>query len=373
MRGEPYIKFPPGVAEGGPLKIDWSGFRRVLECERKAWWELAWRRVGKGDQMPLLFGDAFHQAADARQKWVMGGGDPAKALPSMEEALERAYNGVPCRHCNGVGLLPNNPRPCVRCGGRKWEKYPIEVPEDDHRHLGRAKEVAGLYVKEYEGEDFEILESEQAGERVLGEVEWIDSSDRAKRRQFTPVIWQGKTDGLWRRRDSKRTAIKDTKTMKEGDLEREGKKYSLSTQMMMYCWLFGPEEGPPMNEAIIDVVIVRPPLLRPTARSKPRTEFLRVVQDYPREMVEETKRGVLATLGRWLETMSQGMPPVREPACAWCPYFKACEMSKQEDRVETVLSGEFEDNTWDPMGKVEEMVPRVGVEPKAERTFNMDY
>jgi CRISPR/Cas system-associated exonuclease Cas4 (RecB family) len=304
----------PSGLDQGVFKTDWSTFSHGLDCARKWWFTACWRRRRVEKAPARDFGSAMHEALHARQELLMRESDAGakEQMRVMERALEAVYKE-------------------------------IVLPAEDHRTLGRAIEIAALYVKEHDPEPFEIVESEQALERELGEVELHSRSFPSRR---ITVVWQGKIDGIWRRRDTGQMAVKDSKTMEQGDFDRELRKYRMSGQFRMYCWMKG------LAEAVEDVIVVRPPLLRPTAKSKPREEFWRVVQDYSEEEIEETRADTLRQIKGLLELASEPLPPPGNSRhCHWCEFYGVCEQRGWRARVDWLMSGEFEANTWNPMGE----------------------
>lgn len=327
---------PASVLAEHKIWFDWTRFRGLLACQRRAWYENVAARVPAEDTTALNFGRALHEALDVRQKLLMAG-ETKGLVGAMEEALERAFIGeqtCPAR-CNGA-------KSCLTCGGAGVVFRPIVVPEDDHRTLGRAKEVAGLYAQEHPTEDFEILASELAREKLLGSVRVAGMAEPVQ------VFWRGKTDGIWRRRDTGRLAVKDTKTMREGKSERLARKYRRSGQLMMYCWLFG-DLYPGLSEGVVDAVIVRPPVVR--ASKLPRTELHRVVVSFMPEEIEECKRDALVTIGQWLDACAQGLPPLNRESCDFCGFWEVCDLANEQDRLEWLAGGRFRANTFDPLAE----------------------
>jgi hypothetical protein len=128
------MKLPPDLLRTGVLRIDWSGFSRILECHRKAWHLLCHRRELDGYTAALTYGSAIHAGLDTWQQHLMRGStDRPEILTAMEASAEREV----------FSTVSN-------------------CPKSEWRHLGRAKEVLGLYLDERWDEDrsFKILESE---------------------------------------------------------------------------------------------------------------------------------------------------------------------------------------------------------------------
>jgi hypothetical protein len=171
------MKLPPDLLRTGVLRIDWSGFSRILECHRKAWHLLCHRRELDGYTAALTYGSAIHAGLDTWQQHLMRGStDRPEILTAMEASAAEVFDG-------------------------------IEVPESEWRTLGRAKETLGLYADARWDEDrgFKILETEKYHERPLGTI-----NPRGLRE--IQVIWQGKIDGVWQDPRNGAKIIKDSKT-----------------------------------------------------------------------------------------------------------------------------------------------------------------
>lgn len=332
------MKLPPGVLEDNCLRIDYTGFSKIRECHRKAWHELAWRRILGGWDPAKGFGAAIHAGLDVRQKALMEGRqlNPAK----IEVALEKAFQGV-------------------------------QVEEDDHRTLGRAKEVLALYCELWknDGEDFEVVASEQAKEKELGVVTWqltsppvLEWMSKSVVTNHTcKVIWQGRADELVRDRRTGKRAVKDTKTSSRlYDLDKKWKEFKQSPQWRMYCWLFS-EPGAEILDAVLDLIVVRPPLKKPSPKSDPRTEFHRLPLSYTPELLAETRRDILKEIAAWLTACGHyAEPPSMTGApleCTWtqrgCPYLSVCTNGTEKERMSWLLGGGYVDNVWDAMATEE--------------------
>lgn len=355
-------KLPPGVLSEGVLKIDFTGYSKIETCETLGWYEQAWRRVPEGRDEALGFGAAIHAALDLRQKWLMRKAEGSESLPSLskteradlqtavEELLEREFSEeVNCSQPHEIG------EPCDRCGGTMVVRRPIQLPDDEHRTLGRAKEVMGEYLEKYPAENFRILASELRGEKELGTVKWTETPPDGYCERFHTcrVIWQGRTDGIWQDPADGKCWIKDTKTMREVDWDRETVKYKMGAQLKLYCWLFS-EPDRLIRDAVVDVIVVRPPLKRVSAASKPRTELERLPFSFTDSQIDQCRQDVLRRLSVWLTWCGSHVepPPMRTSACAWprpCPFVQVCENVRLEDRLRWLSGGKFKDNTWNPM------------------------
>jgi hypothetical protein len=320
------MKLPPDILRTGVLRIDWSGFSRILECHRKAWHLLCHRRELDGYTAALTYGSAIHAGLDTWQQHLMRGStDRPEILTAMEASAAEVFDG-------------------------------IEVPESEWRTLGRAKETLGLYADARWDEDrgFKILETEKYHERPLGTI-----NPRGLRE--IQVIWQGKIDGVWQDPRNGAKIIKDSKTSSKqfelhGPLGGDGRdivRYRQSGQFQGYCFL---TEG---TSAIVDIITGLAPLQRVTAKSAPRNSFDRQVFEWSSEQISEWQHRTLHQIEQWLETIALDDPSLlfNTTACASfsiCPYYSACEQKTEEMRLRWLSSGRFRDYTWDPSHKNEE-------------------
>jgi hypothetical protein len=328
------------IIESGVLELDWTGYSGLMKCSRYGWHNLMLRRVLNYRDPALAFGSAIHAALDVRQRALMWG--EAVEQATMEAALVPFFR-EPCSACLGRGEF--NDGLCVACQGNGLGVL-IELPDDEHRTLGRAKEVLGLYQQRWgNDEGFRVVESEQPCEQELGIVKWRFGGCNVR----TKLLWQGIIDGIWEDNDG-RLWVKDTKTMKYGSPIEQKAKYQMGGQLKMYCWLKG------LTRAVVDVIVVRKPVARPRS-DYPRNEFDRLPIEYEPNVIEDCRRDVLWNVGRWLESCSQldSPPPmtgVATNACLWpkaCQYLSVCEQVNEEQRMDWLMGSSYTENTWKPM------------------------
>lgn len=328
------MRLPASVLNEGVLRLDWSGWSRALDCQRKGEFLLGFRRELDYSDVAQRFGRAIHAGLDVWQMALMaglpGGGGAVlstAALLSMEHAAEAEFQG-------------------------------IELPEGEHRHLGRAKEVLGLYLQERWEEDqgFEVVASEQSGEKVLGQVELWTDREKGECRTIT-VLWQFKIDGLWRDRRDGKLVVKDTKTSQR-EFELHGAsggpgrglvQFQSSGQFKGYCWSSGA------RSVVVDHVAVLKPLARPTAKSAPRNQFQRVVLSFADEEIKLWRKDTLSQISQWLEACAgEELAPANSNSCSWpsvCGYWSVCEQGGLSDKLRWLESGRFKNYEFDPMRK----------------------
>lgn len=311
---------PSSVLAYNVLRLDWSAYSRILECWRKGWYHIVHKQIPAAQDEAKVFGKAIHAALDVRQK-AGSGPYSADVKLAMEAAVDKEFLGV-------------------------------ELQEDEFRTAGRAREVLGIYNEQYPVEPFKILASELSHERELGQVRWHDGTQE----RSTLLVWQMRTDGIWQDLRNGRSTTKDTKTTKH-DLTQEAVniKWKASPQLKMYCWGFSDREFGVVRDAVVDLVIVRKPLVRPTAKSKPRNELHRLAFHFSEAEVDECKRNILALTGAWLTACAKAPPPLTgmpDGCCRFnraCGYWSVCENASEQDRLRWLYSGQFKRTNWNPM------------------------
>lgn len=329
------MKLPPGVLEEGILRIDGSGTTTAKRCQVEGMFTLGYRRVPARRDEAKGFGTATHEGLHELRNKYGSGPYPAEALALMETIVDVEFAGV-------------------------------ELPEDEYRTAGRCKEALGLYLKLYPVEDFDILASEVRKEKLLGNVNWTHTVSSGSYTKRCRVVWQGRADFICRDRRSGVVSVFDTKTTRDiyGGMDRLLDEYRMSWTLPMYCWLFSeaPGEGDlavgQINDCIIDLMIVRKPLQRPSSKSAPRHEFHRLPFHYSSERIEEVKQDVLQYLGQWLTACGHyqqpppmtGAPEECHRFTNPCGFLKVCEQEGWKRRLHWLNeSPEFEDYKWNPM------------------------
>jgi len=322
------ILLPDSVLKDSTLRLDWTTFSNILECHRKGYHLAVCKRELDYEDSSRTFGKAVHAALDVWQQVLQlpsALASRSTVLRLIEDAVENEFEGV-------------------------------QRVEGDHRTPGRAKDVLGLYLKQYWDEDqsFDIVSSEESGEMPLGEIELDAGTWESKR--TVQVLWQYRIDGTWRDRRSGKLYVKDTKTAKRefeehgstGGPGRDAVMYQMSGQLQGYCWVKNAAG------AIVDHIAVLPDLLRATAKSKPRTQFSRKYFEWSAEQIEEWKRRTLAQVKQWLEALCRGDAAalMNQKSCAWpsvCQFYSVCEQRDEESRMRWLSSGRFKDRTWNPL------------------------
>lgn len=293
------------------LRIDWTGYSGILKCKRYAWHREILRRISATRNPALGFGSAIHAGLSIFQQALMSG--KQLNLDWLEKKVEDYFIGV-------------------------------NLEEGEHRTCGRAKEVLLSYMQNYKMDDFRVEANEMSGEKELGQV--------SVNGKIVEVIWQGRCDGIWRVGDL--ICVKDTKTTSYfSSLERERQKYSMSGQFKGYCWLFGDfQKFGPIRDAVVDLIVVRAPLIRPRKDSPPRTEFIRFNVHFEDCVIEQWQRETLREIRDWLVACENPPPPMNTMSCTWpkpCEYLAVCENALEADRMAWLESGAYQDQTWSCM------------------------
>lgn len=308
---------PLPIIKDGAIRIDNSGCEAIQHCPRYAWQLLMLRRTSAARDPAKAFGTAIHAALEHRYRKL-----GARAV-DKETALEQ--EAILAKHFEGV-----------------------ELPLDEHRNLGGAKDVIGHYNATHGAELFDVLATELPYERELGVVEVHDGPMSV----CVPLIYQGKTDGILRY--AGRPRIRDFKTTTFYTAEREHAKWTMSGQMRGYCWLFSDPALAygTIRTAQLDIMVLRPPLQRVTSKSLPRVQVERLEYSYTDTEIEEWRLDTLRIVENWVNQCVGGPPPMHRRACAWptrCQFFDVCSCGTEEQRMAWLQSGAFVDNTWNPL------------------------
>lgn len=314
---------PKSVREEGTFRCDATTLSGILKCMRYEAHRTSLSRVPSGWQRNLGFGGALHAALHVRQEAVRKG--EAVSLADMNAVIDQSFAGA-------------------------------VLHDEEWLHAGRCKEAVGLYCQQYPSEDFEIVASEVSAEKALGRVSYVATmpGEQPAQTRFCDVIWQGRADGIWQRGQC---AVKDTKsTTQLGDPEMKRKEFEMGHQLKMYDWLFSGREWGEIQENVVDLVVLRQPLVKVTAKSLPRTEFHRWPITFTNAQIEEAKRDALKVIGMWLTACAHhSEPPPMTGApleCTWgkgCCYREVCEQRTERDRMAWLDSGAFKENLFDPM------------------------
>ena len=303
------------VLEDDTLTLSSSSYGSILDCYQKGLWNIGFRRVSTYASHDMSFGSILHRALDVRQQMLDKPRD--EALVAMESTIDEAYSG-------------------------------INVPDDEYRHSGRAKTVAGLYVDHYADDNkmFETVASEQDEMRTLGKV--VLFKGKTEEREVE-IKFRGIADGIWKDLETGAHCVKDTKTSKSDRVSAKQDEYKMSHQFKGYCWLFGEVYGERIRDVVVDLVVCRKPLLKMTPKSLPRDEFHRFVLSYTDNEIERFKSDVLGTAKHFLESSlyEDHAPMTGAPrGCVWpsrCPYYDVCDNDKDEDKLRWLGTAEFKD------------------------------
>jgi hypothetical protein len=171
------MKLPPDILRTGVLRIDWSGFSRILECHRKAWHLLCHRRELDGYTAALTYGSAIHAGLDTWQQHLMRGSTDRPDHPHRHGSSRSRASSTRSKCPKRMA----HPRSC------QGSARPLR-----RRPLGRRSRLQDPRDEKYH-------------ERPLGTI-----NPRGLRE--IQVIWQGKIDGVWQDPRNGAKIIKDSKT-----------------------------------------------------------------------------------------------------------------------------------------------------------------
>jgi len=322
VNGE-YVPF----LKGGAFFIDNSTYEVLMECERKAFYQIVRKRQPKGRANPLNFGSAVHAGLDARYKV---GGIATDTLPMQLQSA--------------MGFLEGN-------------------PTDDWRTAELLIDVLSLYSRTYQCEDFEVLSNSETGEKFVelpfgvefGEIELVEETllpslnDDGSMSMLTlskiPVVWSGKID-LVVIHNGKYWLVDHKTTSMFGDSYFE--QYRMSSQFLGYKWALEKTLGIKIEGVMINVLAIR----KPTKTGKGCT-FHRQWMPAPDHAVPEWRDNTLTNITNWFQCLLDGYVPMRTTSCRtkWhsnCQYINVCTMLPQSREV-YLMTGDFEEVTWSPL------------------------
>lgn len=328
----------------GVFRIDNSGMECILKCHTYALYKLAHRRIPAFTDPEQNFGRGIHAAMEWRYKKC-----GAKALTDEQKTAQAEFM---------ERWFAKNPMPSVD------EDEAWQTP-------ARAREAVGYYNEKYQDEPFEVVATEQSVEAELGSVPCPDPehSDfgrlglcpicgtRWSRTVATiKVMWQGKLDSLVLYNG--KLMVRDFKTSKYDFDAKAELKFRLSGQFRGYCFLASTLNHGPVRDYWIDSIVMRKPLARETAKSKPRNEFDRAQFSVTDAEIEEWRADTLRQIEVWLQECARGAVTRNRTQCSWpkrCGFAEVCELRGEQQRLAWLESGAYRDNDWDPM-KTEESI-----------------
>lgn len=285
------------------------------------------RRTALKAAIALDFGGAIHQALEVRYRKTGG-----QAVTAALEAEQHAVLG------------------------RAYSKF--IVPDEDHRHLGRAKEVITLYNEHFKQEPFEIVAVEMPFVCELGVLEnaLVEGTAYGNEARNVRLLYQGRIDLVVRDHNG-RLWVVDFKTMDEFGA-KTFYKYPLSSQLRGYCWAVAQTNvlGLPVFGGLIRAIVVRKPLQKepsPSRPSKPRTEFQQDYFIYSPESIKEWHTNTIEKARNWLQRVASNNYPMHESRCSdygGCMYRDVC-LARPDQRDTLLASGEFQDVTWSPLNE----------------------
>ena len=229
----------------------------------------------------------------------------------------------------------------------------LELPPDEYRTPGLAHQVLDKLATQWREDNWTVLERD--GEQLveypfhlpLGRVDGVE------------VSWSGIVDlGVsW----SNRQSIVDHKfTSRAPDYDTAKARYELSAAQLGYLWALEKLGWGDFDSAVINTVVVRPPVARETAKTKPRIELgpsHRLVIPYSSERKARWVGEVLRLAG-WIVKMIdewERLPDIHSPfprfdtgCSAWnrvCEYHPACSMHTEEDYLDVLESPDYTTTT----------------------------
>lgn len=170
---------------------------------------------------------------------------------------------------------------------------------------------------------------------------------------YLPIMLRGIIDRVLRRGNS--TIIGDFKFKNDWSSAAQS-QYQRDPQFKLYMLALHELQGGqrdlgdpgPVGGAVIDAIVLRAPLSRETARSKPRTEYQRVYFPYTYAQLEETRQHALGWVKMALRQHAEGNFVQNESRCSFffgkrcCPFLDVCSVPV-EQRAMVLDSDYFKD------------------------------
>ncbi len=359
--------FPPLPLHNNILRVDNSMLEDWQTCPRLTLYKHCYKLVRAGTVAARDMGKAWHSAMETWYgHWEAGRAD---RMAMTQDALRVGYDG-------------------------------LEMPENDHRSLGRMLSVLEKYADQWSPEQFVPLAVECPMEFELGKVIVPCFTGQGTETEIT-VIYQGRMDLLVQWTDDSvggagQILVGDTKTMQQWEDSKKSTEYRRSAQLKGYMWLVQQlarkglwKRGAPIFECpalkgigadvlrdepwrssilrddiqpltvhgyFYNAVVVR----AETTKSKtltPREEFKRLRFWPSQEDLEEWRTNTLAICADMLNADAQGRWPEHLSSCAsqWgrpCSHIEVCDAPAEQRELGLSLDL-FQDNVWDPMVKME--------------------
>lgn len=338
----PTLPIPPIVLNDGALLCDNSTFEYGSTCPTSFLFYKFFKKEQARERAALKFGGIIHKALEARYNLLKN--DAQKYANFSEEVLHAALHQI------RLGFAEWQPEV------GEWRTYDVAV--------GAIMKYAAAYPIEF----IKVIAVERAFSKFLGyvnvkdllvvdesEVEKVDEQGnpikfrvRGEPRLFIgklPIVWTGKidliyeVDGRLYYRDHKTTSMLGPSYFYD---------YDLSSQVHGYGWAIGQELGRIPYSAEINALGIR----KPTKTGMPY-EFQRKLVQITPELVAEWQLDTLTTLQTLLSYASQGFFPKATKQCSAkygeCQYKSICTLTKTNERMMMLSTGEYKDVTWSPL------------------------
>lgn len=372
------MTIPPLYLTNNTLRVDNAMLEDWQTCPRLCAFKHAYKRVRAGTVAARDMGKAWHAGMASYYE---------DAYPTQED-IEIGYDKL--RLTTAKITLESS-------------YTDLELPEGDHRTLGRMLTVLEKYAEHWSPEQFVPLAVECPMEFELGEIDFPLDHDRQcydandTRSTKCKIVYQGRMDLLVQWTDEAtggagQILVVDTKTMQQWEDSKKQTEYRRSAQLKGYMWLvqkiceaglwrkpmqvtLAGDEGireittstPWMDSILRDdiqpslvygymynAVIVR----AESTKSKtptPREEFKRL-RFWPSQAdLEEWRLNTLAMCADMLAADASGRWPEHHSSCAsqWgrpCSHIEVCDAPPEQRELGLSLDL-FMDNEWDPMVK----------------------
>lgn len=310
------------------LFIDNSSLEYIITCPRSAEYYINQKRERNRDRSALKFGGILHKILETRY---------------------RDFDSRPITDVVQARML----QVCLA----EFNEY--TPPEDDYRNYQMAVDFIDEYCAVYRNEPFDILTLPGGKPAVelpfavplftldVGHSITVRNPDGSITQQSPgsiTIIWQGRSDLLYRREgsiygmDHKSTSMMGPLYFKE---------FELSGQIRGYSWALGKLIGQAIKGFTINGLGIR----KPTKTGK-KLELQRYTIDFSDDNLCEWQEDTITAITTYLHQCFDGFLPRHHKWCIGkygaCQFFDVCTLPR-EQRELMLSTNDYKTVTWNPL------------------------
>lgn len=309
---------PPLPLVDGCLIIDNSTLEKFTTCPRSYNFYGLHKRELAETRMPLVFGEAVHQALEYRYGHAVDAYEPEfmDVKQGMKDILEEALREV-------------------------------AIPPDDHRTIGFGHDLIEAYCKygEYQVEPFQVMSVTIDGRtRLANELPFMIPLATLR---GIPVFWSGRIDLIVKWSDGEESHLDHKTTSRLGESYFDD--YKNDQGQIGYAWAKWKLTGEMPKGFTINAICCRKP-----TRTGVMFEFQRRRFALDPERILEWEENVCWVISDLLQMYENGRFPAHTKWCAGkygpCPYLDVCTLPLSSRGM--LLQGPlYKDVTWSPLKK----------------------